>query len=354
MLRSAWFATVGIMLLPLLASASTPGSYQHKVYSLRVEQQSSYEAQRRFSGRALAAQRAELGFELAGQIASIAVVEGQRVEQGQPLVSLDTRLLEVEQAQLQAQHEEIRARLGQAQRELKRQRRLKGQGYSAQQRIDDLASEERVLQAQLRQNQARIDGLAVRLEKSVLRAPFAGEVARLDAELGIVVGPGTPLLRLVEVENNEALIGIPESLRSSVTEGDSIAVSGDFGQVMATVLSISSTVNPGTLTHTVRLQLPANLQVADSSIVYMFLNEKRTQDGFWLPLDSLVQGFRGTWAVFALNAEGTGRYRLEKRSVVPVHQQGDRVFVKAGLGDGDLVVAGGVHRLAPGQLVVLQ
>ncbi len=335
------------------AAAEEP-VYRHRVAVIEAREQDSYAAARRFSGRALARQRAELAFELDGRVEQLAVDEGDQVVAGEVLVSLDTRLLDVERDELRARLDELRAQRVRVERELERHRSLQRKGYSAQKQIDDLVAEWQVLRAQQERTDAALAGVELRREKSVLKAPFAGEVVRIDAEVGVIAGAGRPLLRLVESGHSEALIGIPATLRNSVTADQTVTVLGEFGQSDARVLSVSETLDPTTLTHMLKLRLPDDLSVADSSIVYLQLDEHRQQRGFWLPLEALVEGVRGTWAVYVVGQNSSGQSVLEKHGVEPIHQQGARVFVRAAFGDGTPVVSAGVHRLAPGQLVAVQ
>ncbi|HUH38300.1 MAG TPA: efflux RND transporter periplasmic adaptor subunit, partial [Spongiibacteraceae bacterium] len=297
---------------------------------------------------------------------------------GEVLATLDTQLLEVDARQLEAQAAEVEARLAQVELELRRQERLIAQGYTAQQRVDELSAEQKVLRAQRQRLAAQRDGVAVRLEKSRLSAPFDGEVLRLEAERGRVVQAGQPLLQLVQTAHNDAVFGVPDQLADALVAGDTVTVSGESGEAgaeaLAQVLSVSHSVDPGTLTRTVRVALPDGLAVADSSVIYLHLHEARAEPGAWLPLDALLAGPRGTWAVYALvpdkagdrnNARdsdkdsGTdggdtgGHYRLRKHAVSILYQAHDQVYVRTELMVGVPIVSGGLQRLAPDQRVAL-
>ncbi|WP_372782487.1 efflux RND transporter periplasmic adaptor subunit [Litorivivens sp.] len=321
--------------------------YRHPVNIVQVAPQDSYLANRRFSGRAVAAQRSALAFELPGTVNAVHVENGDKVKQGDVLVELDRRLLEVQANEVAAALAEVQASLEKSERDLRRQQSLQSKGYSAQQSIDDLNANIKILSAQRERLRAQQQGVALRLEKSVLVAPFDGEVVAKAVDSGVIVKEGQPALELVETSHTEAVIGIPEVMKSSVSAGQTVTVSGLFGTTEAEVESVSVTVNPNTLTHSVRIRFPATTQVADGSIVYMLLDQRVEAEGFWLPLSALLEGYRGTWAVYTLNDQKV----LEKSSVTPLYQVGERVFVSAGLAAGTQVVANGVHRYAAGQEV---
>ncbi|HCS26557.1 MAG TPA: hypothetical protein DIW43_03835 [Spongiibacteraceae bacterium] len=353
---------LALSMLPWLAMAES--DYRHPVKAYTVQKQPGYSAERRFSGRAHSPQHSALAFELPGRVDSVLVDAGQSVKAGTVLVKLDTRLLETQAAEVSAAISENAASLAKADQDLQRQRSLQAKGYSAQQAIDDLLARQKILKAQREKLDAQMRGVDIRLQKSTLKAPFDGEVTAKSVDTGVIVKEGQPAISMVEAGRREAVIGIPEALRNSVSEGGEVTVKGQFGEARAQVISVAQTLNPGTLTHSVRLAFPETVAVADGSIVYMLLEQSEKVPGFWVPLSAMLEGYRGTWAVFAIkeaskreqSAADAGEQAdlsltLEKHSVSPVYQQADRVYVTAELKSGTQIVAAGVHRYAAGQRV---
>ncbi len=343
------------LLSVLLSTTATLGfaasEYRHPVLAYELQRQDSYSAQRRFSGRALSPQHSALAFEQAGRVDAVFVDAGQSVKAGDVLVKLDVRLLETQAEEVKAAIAENAASLDKAQQDLSRQRSLQSKGYSAQQAIDDLRAREKILLAQREKLEAQRRGVDIRLQKSTLRAPFDGEIVSKFVDTGVIVKEGQAALDILESGHREAVIGIPESMRNSIAAGDQVTVRGPFGETRARVLSVPERLNPGTLTHSVRIAFDENVQVADGSIVYMLLEQVVAQEGFWVPLSALLEGYRGTWAVYALKDTEASGPVLEKHSVSPVYQEGDRVFVSAELASNSRIVAAGVHRFAAGQHV---
>lgn len=347
-----------ILLLTLSAlsfGAQADADYRHPVLAYTLEKQPSYTAERRFSGRAQSSQHSALAFELPGRVDSVLVDAGQSVKAGDDLVKLDTRLLDIQAAEVSAALAENAASLAKAAQDLKRQSSLQSKGYSAQQAIDELQARQKILKAQREKLDAQMRGVDLRLEKSILTAPFDGEITSKSVDTGVIVKEGQAALTMVEAGRREAVIGIPEALRSAVSEVDAVTLRGQFGETRGQVLSVAQTLSPGTLTHSVRVAFPDDVAVADGSIVYMLLEQTEAVEGFWLPLSAMLEGYRGTWAVFvvkdAQDDSTDASLTLEKHSVSPVYQQADRVFVSADLATGTQIVAAGVHRYAAGQRV---
>jgi len=155
------------------------------------------------AGTVKACRRARLAPAIGGQIAKLAVKEGDKVNTGQILLSLWNDDLA---AQLQlAQRETIAARSSADQsclladnavREAKRLEDLRSKGLVAEQQADTAQTQAQAGQASCRAARANVEVSAARtsvaraaLERTLLRAPFPGIVAEVNGELGEFVTP---------------------------------------------------------------------------------------------------------------------------------------------------------------------
>jgi hypothetical protein len=81
------------------------------------------------------------------------------------------------------------------------------------------------------------------------------------------------------------------------------------------------------------------------------------EPGVWLPLSALTEGVRGLWQAYALAPLADARpgvvagQRVTPLPVEVLHYDGDRAYVRGPFAHGTPVVAGGLHRVVPGQLV---
>lgn len=352
-------AVLAAALLLLTCSACSPAPapstpYYHRVKAVRLQAQDSYSIPRIFTGVVAAQQRAELNFELSGKLTRITVDEGDRVQQGQVLAELDTALLARERDELRAQRREAKARLDLVEQNLERINSLNEKGYASAQQQDELMSERRVLVATLERLAAALAANQTRLDKSTLHAPFDATVSRRYADLGVVVDPNTAVLRLLEDAPMEARIGVPVRLLDEVTVGAEVALETARTDLAGTVVAIGPDVDPQTRTVPMRVQLPEDSAVVDGELIDLRLREIVNAAGFWVPMTALTEGLRGLWNVYALTpAEAPQRHRLQSRDVRILHAELERAFVTGALASGEQIVAGGLQRLAPGQLVRL-
>jgi len=153
-----------------------------------------------------ACRRAKLSPSVGGRIAALKVKEGDRVETGQLLLEVWHDDLSSQLKLAQTQAETARSRADQAcqladvaTREAARQKQLSERGFLSIERADRSASEARAsragcaaARAEIAQALARIVVVNTDMERTVLKAPFAGVVAEVTGELGEHTTPSPP------------------------------------------------------------------------------------------------------------------------------------------------------------------
>lgn len=393
------------------ATAQTDGGLL--VETVTASPEDSYEVSRAYTGEVASVQASELGFERNGQLTALLVPEGSQVQTGAPLARLDTRNLqtqrlqiEAEKAQANAQLRELEAgartediaaasaavrdleqQIGLQRSQLTRREFLYARGAISKETLDEFSFGEGALQARLDQSRsqlqelqngtrpeqisaqqavvqqldARLADLDVTIAKSTLNAPFSGTVSEHKVDIGTVVNAGQSVLRLVESATAEARVGIPVTAINKLGIGEEKTLEVNGEKYSATVDSILPEVDEQTRTQTVVLTLEpsASARLSPGQTVRLNLTERIASEGFWLPTEALTQGLRGLWICYGVVPEenstekGEITYVVETKSVEVVYQEGDRVFVTGTLQADDTVVASGSHRLVPGQQVRL-
>ncbi|MFQ5685973.1 MAG: efflux RND transporter periplasmic adaptor subunit [Candidatus Scalindua sp.] len=152
--------------------------------------------------------------------------EGQAVKKGDVLAVLDARRLklEVEQSGHEVQIklatiEQRKAELATYREELNR--RTKSQELAAGAVSKEAVRRAKMVLAVAKSAQktaesdyelarARFDLLKVRLDDTVIHAPFDGNIVKKHAETGEWVNPGSPIVTLVSLGNIEAVFEVPE------------------------------------------------------------------------------------------------------------------------------------------------
>ncbi|MBP0002503.1 MAG: efflux RND transporter periplasmic adaptor subunit [Cyanobacteria bacterium SBC] len=235
---------------------------------------------------------------------------------------------------------------------------------AARSQLDELLTGTRIEQidaqaAIVQQIDAQIASLDIERRKSSIDAPFSGTVSVRYLDEGTVVGEGESIVRLVENTRPEVRVGVPTDVAAMLNVGERHRVNVGDRTYSADIRSILPEVDAATRTQTVILQLetPAAIEIAPGVVARLELTQTQSIEGFWLPTAALVRADRGLWACYVpIEAETPASesvYRIERRVVEVIHEQGDRVFVRGTLQSGEVVVSNGTQRLVPGQLVAL-
>src|SRR5216684_571777 len=158
------------------------------------------------AGTVQACRRAKLAPPSGGQIVSLPVHEGDRVTEGQVLLELWSQngIAEARVAQEQAHGATMHAQEAclnaeVAEREAERARKLHREGLLPDDQLDRAISLGKSLRAacnaagaDVQQSDASLQVARANLTRTVLRAPFAGVVAKLNGELGEFTMPSPP------------------------------------------------------------------------------------------------------------------------------------------------------------------
>lgn len=310
-----------------------------------------------YAGRIESRRASNLGFDRSGRVVSLAVNEGDRVEEGALLATLETRDLNAELRELQARRRASAARLELAQRTTQRRETLAKSESISQQAYDEARFDEEALTAELEGARAGIARLKVMLELSELRAPFTGTIVQRSIDEGTVATPGQTVLRIIEGGPVELRVGLPLATASALDPEASYPVEVEGISRTARLHARLPAVDAATRTLTAIFHIDQPEDAAllvDGAIGRLVLETARQGEGFWIPITAMTEGRRGLWSAFAIapaDGDHAGLFRVERRDLQVVHVETERAYVTGTLRDGDRIVTAGVHRIVQGQLV---
>jgi RND family efflux transporter MFP subunit len=320
---------------------------------MSVDLAQGYTVTRRFTGQIEAAARTDLGFELGGRITQVLVEEGDVVVAGAVLARLDTSALIPERAALEAELAALAADAELARLTLARNDALTERGFRSVAAQDDARLALVRAEAGMAAVRARIAGVDVRLEKSVLTAPYAARMGARMADPGQTAAAGQTVLVLFDTAPARARVGVPPELAAGLVVGDTIAVALDGTLMEATLRQIRPDLDANTRSRSVVVTLPEGAAPVLGDTVALILTQTVEDPGFWAPLSALREGVRGSWSVMAVDATPEGDRTLPA-AVEVIHSDGARVFLRGDLPPGARIVAEAPDRVAPGQLVLAE
>ena len=281
------------------------------------------------TGQIEALQSIELRPEVDGRLVEILVREGSLVSSGAPLFKVDD-------AELKAQVSRAEAERDLARQALDRTRGLLAEKAAAPADLERAES-------QMRITQAALELLQVRLDRTTVRAPFAGVAGARLVSVGDYVTSATRLISLQTVNPQRASFQVPERYSDRLKEGQRVAFQvaalpgRDF---RGTVDFVDPQVQLPGRTITVKASVPngdRSLQ-AGMFIEARLATETRPQS-IVVPEDAITQIQGGAFIWIVVDGKA-----FRKQVELGVRTPG-YVEVRSGVALGDQVVVGGIDRL---------
>lgn len=304
-------------------------------------------------GRVEAPQTAAVGFDLTGSVVNIVVDEGQSVTQGQILAELDTLRLDAQMTELTAILNRAKSDANLAKLSLKRVIELVDKKLESAQRLDEATESVNAANAFIDEVLARIQSLQVEISKTKLRAPFDGSVVSRLVDKGAVVATGQTLFTLQQNTQLEARFALSAAYANKLVVDQVVEVFSPSSRLLGKIKSIAQQRRVDTRTVDVIISLTQqNLTILPGDLLNFVMNTAINGEGFWVPRKALVSGVRGLWSVFVIESIDS-ELHLQAKLVEMLHVDEEQAFVRGPLKENDLLVSGGVHRLVPGQKVLL-
>lgn len=284
---------------------------------------------------ALATARANEAIDVTPRISSVVSAihfeEGQSVGEGEVLVELDSR--------------EIRADLDLAEANLKERRSRYGrlETLAASQVVSEVELEE--IQAQLQVAEAQVNSARARLEDTVIRAPFSGEVGLRRISIGGLVQPNTVITTLDDTSIMKIEFSVPEEYLAVMRKGLEIAAAAAAWPARAftgAVTSVDSRVDPMTRSLAVVALMP-NEDGALKPGMFLQVDIFRRRENVVLAPEAALVPRQGRQYVYVV-AEG----RAEERQVSLGSRRPGQVEIVGGLEPGEQIVTQGVQRIRDG------
>lgn len=289
----------------------------------------------RATGRIEAQQAIELRPDEQGRITELMFREGQYVDAGTPLIKVDD-------AMLKAQAERSKADRDLATQQLERVRRLRAQNAAAP------ADLERA-EAAARSATAGLALLELQLERTTVRAPFAGAIGQRFVSVGDYVTPQTRLLTLQTVDPQRAVIEVPERYAVRLRAGQVVefSVASQEGRTFRAIVDfIDPVVQNENRTITVKARAPnPGRMLRPGMFIEARLSTGTRPNAIVVPEDA-VQPLRSANVVWAV-VDGKASRRVVTLGV----RSAGGVEILSGVQAGEMVVVGGLERMGEGMPV---
>jgi len=295
-----------------------------------------------YSGSVRARTEMNLGFRIAGKVTERLVDIGQHVNAGDVLARVDPIDYELSVKSAQASLDAAERQVETVDLAKKRAEQLYAKNFAPKSQLD---------QATLTYDQAVATRDAARstlaqaqnqVQYTDLKASQAGIVTTVSADVGQVVGAGTPVMTVAVDGEKEVSIAVPEMDIAGFRPGKEVKASfwSDDGLTLdGKVREVAGSADPQSRTFAVRVSLPNDPRV----LLGMTANVEATVDSkaqlVSIPLTAMAQkdGKQIVWTVD--RASDT----VHLRPIKVANFTADGVTVADGLKQGDIVIAAGTQ-----------
>jgi RND family efflux transporter MFP subunit len=261
------------------------------------------------------------------RIVDLCLCEGKAVAKGDVLVRLDDR-------EVRAQLQELKAREEFAKREMARVTELLGKGVATTQAFERISTD-------LRQIQAVISVQMEKLDDYTIAAPMDGVVLRRDGEIGEIAEPGQILFRVGVPKPLQVVAEVNEEDIPRVAVGQTVLLRNDAFQgrrIEGKVREITPMGDAVARTYRIRIALPDDTPLIVGMSVEANVVTREKRGALLIPADAVLGN-----QVFVVQGDRARRRQVE------IGIRGTRtVEVVSGLGEGDLVVSPAPADLADG------
>lgn len=276
---------------------------------------------------------AKVGPIVPGRILEMAAKEGEAVKAGQVLAKLDDR-------DARARVDEIRARLGYLETQMRRVARLRATGTLSGQAYDEAKS-------QLDQARAALAAAQQQVVDHTIKSPLDGAVLREDGKPGETVSAGQILYWVGETAPLWIVTDIDEDDIPLIAVGQRALIRVDAfpdKSISGRVLEITPMGDPINRVYRARIDVPADsgLRVGMTTEINVVVSERA--DAVLAPLTGLRDG-----RMFVVE-DGVAVERKVETGVM----SSERVEILDGVKDGDLVVVEPPRKLKNGDRVRAQ
>jgi membrane fusion protein, multidrug efflux system len=295
--------------------------------------------------------------QITGQLEKVNFTEGDEVEQGQVLFTLDRRPLELALREAQANLERDLAKAENAALMHKRYEDLAKRGIATREQVDTSRADMSALNATVSADKAAVENATVQLDYATIKAPISGRTGALMVHEGNLVRANdqTPLVTINQVMPMSVSFAIPEARLSELKRymaGGSLRVTAsppndDGSPAVGRIAFVDNAVDENTGTIRIKGTFPnSDRRLWPGQFVNVVVTLTTDPKAIVVPSVAVQNGQQGTY-VFVVKPDQT----VEMRPVTVNRVSASETVLTVGVQPGDTVVTDGHLRLVPGSRI---
>jgi RND family efflux transporter MFP subunit len=294
--------------------------------------------------------------QLSAMIRSVHIREGQFVQSGERLFTLDARTEDANLSRTEGLLAKSHAELRNAERNLERQRELFEQHFISQAALDVAQNQVDLLRAQLAVDEATVQANRVARGFSEIKAPIAGRTGAIAVHQGSLVQPNDSLVNITQIDPINVSFTLPERefvpLQEALAKGDvPVEVELDAGERLprkGKLIFIDNVVDTTSGTILLKAEFPnADSHLWPGMFVPVRLVPRTMVGALTVPVQAVQNGPERK---FLYVVGGNSQVRSIPVNVLLI-QEGLAVINGEGIMQGMRVVVEGAQNLRPGSVI---
>jgi len=305
---------------------------------------------RTFSGVSKAGVETNLSFKVGGTINRLNVKVGDQIRAGQLIAVLDATDYNLQLDQTKAAYTQAEVQMQNARSTYDRISKLYETGSVSINDYEQAKAAYESANAGVSSVRKQVQLAEQRVKYTRLRAPIAGRIANLNAEINENVMAGFTIITLSSGSDIEVTVGIPESFIAMVEEGGSVDVLfSSMAEVTfkGTISEVSYIVGSSSTTYpvTIKLENPSeDIRPGMTANVTINLSSEDERETILVPTVAVGEEDDENFVYVVRMIQGDTAM-VHKRIVTVGDLTGNGFEISEGLEDGEMVVTAGISKL---------
>ena len=298
--------------------------------------------------------------QVTGELQSVNFRQGDDVQAGQVLFSLDRRPLEATLHQAEANLQRDTTQAANAQVIAERMDDLVERGVGTREQRDTARTTATALEAVVGANRAAVENAKIQLQYATIVAPISGRTGALMVHAGNLVRANdqTPLVVINQITPIYVSFGVPEALLPELRrymaqrtlQVEAVPANDTAAPAVGQITFIDNAVDQTTGTIRVKATFRNdNKRLWPGQFVNVSVRLSSDPDALVVPSVAVQAGPDGQY-VYVVKADHT----VEMRPVVVSRTAGKETVLKTGVNAGESIVTDGQLRLVPGSKISIK
>jgi len=288
--------------------------------------------------------------EVNGNVIEVLIEVGDVVKKNQILVNIDNELISLALEQANAQLLNTSANYEKAKKDRERFEKLREDNDISEYEYENSVLQEKVTRAAYLSADAAKKSTERQLRNTKIKSPIDGRIAEKFVDIGQMVSPGTPVVKVIDIDRVKVEIEVSEDEVIKIKKGQSIMLAADVYpgvEFTGEVLSVSPQASLNTRTYPVEVVVPNNREneLKSGMIVRVNIRTGSMNNVVMIPRDAILER-DGKRIAFTVDNGKARQKQLELGVTI-----GNRVLVKRGISPGEQLVIVGHHNLIDGSNV---